>query len=100
MPTERVYAEAIVRKDKTEGSKRAGVPGEVNDRLGARVGDKLVFEEGCDGAVTRAALKGRYFVVRLERAHEPSAQAVQSVGVTDDAPLEPFAEAVRKRGQQ
>lgn len=75
---------------------RARVPVEVRERLGARVGDELVFEEGCEQAVMRAALLGPYFVVRLERA----APAQVAVSTAASQPLESLAEAVRKKQEE
>jgi bifunctional DNA-binding transcriptional regulator/antitoxin component of YhaV-PrlF toxin-antitoxin module len=86
------------------GGFRARVPSVVRDKLGARVGDKLVFEEGTTITAERAALRGTYFIVRLE----PECTAVlredavtapeQPHGETVDAPyIESLAEAVRRK---
>lgn len=95
----RVQVKAPIRLDK--GSARARVPTPVREALGGGVGDSLVFEEGCDEAVQRAALRGPYFVVRVERAasaapEEPPARAAEPT-LSRTPELEPFADAVRKK---
>lgn len=64
---QRVRAEVTFKRGGTKSPCEARLPAAVRDHLGGKVGDKLVFDEGCERAVTEAALKGRYFVVRLER---------------------------------
>lgn len=77
---------------------RANVPALVRNHLGARVGDTLVFEEGCEASVQRAALRGRYFVVRAERAPEQAERQPEAMEMQADTPaVESFAEAVRRK---
>jgi bifunctional DNA-binding transcriptional regulator/antitoxin component of YhaV-PrlF toxin-antitoxin module len=78
------------------------VPAPVRDRLGAKPGDTLVFEEGCERSVMLASLRGTYFVVRVERAEEAkidveSAVTVESGVVEDDSLPESFIESVKRK---
>lgn len=97
-----IKAEAQFVDDRGGGT-RARVPAVVRDRLGARLGDKIIFEEGCDAAVQRAALRGAYFVIRLERSECAVGEAVApypapAAGAPD---LESLADAVarKRRGE-
>jgi bifunctional DNA-binding transcriptional regulator/antitoxin component of YhaV-PrlF toxin-antitoxin module len=96
----RAESELLADKQGTNGT-RARVPAEVRDRFGARLGDKFIFEEGCEQARVRAALKGTYFIVTVERAATlPEASPVEHVeGSAPDAPVESFADVVRKKLQ-
>jgi len=63
----KLRAETTLRK---HGGKKAGgsesrVPSDVRDYLGAEAGDRLIFEDGCAESVERAALRGRYVVLRV-----------------------------------
>jgi bifunctional DNA-binding transcriptional regulator/antitoxin component of YhaV-PrlF toxin-antitoxin module len=102
-PKQRISAEAEFFSDGHAGGFRARVPASVRDKLGARPGDTIIFEEGCEAAVTRAALLGPYFVVRLKRkeqAAETSTAAdltvAQSVTAFGKA-FESLEESVRKK---
>lgn len=110
----RIREEAPVRKDGDNLKGRASVPVAIGDALGARIGDRLVFEEGCETAVQRALLRGglKYFVVYLERAPEP-AVSEETLGVLEEhqylatasgivkpPELESFAEAVKKKQEK
>jgi hypothetical protein len=77
----------VIADKKTPGAVRAQVPRAVVSLLAARLGDSLVFEEGSAFVAERAAAKGTYFVVRLERAEPPA-----PLLVTSDAPADPAAE--------
>jgi bifunctional DNA-binding transcriptional regulator/antitoxin component of YhaV-PrlF toxin-antitoxin module len=104
--SKRVRAKAKFVKDGDHS--RARVPSDVRDRLGAGLGDTLIFEEGCMESVQRAALlPGAYFVVRLERrqvaeeqqplnARQGTAERAQTAS---PAQLESFADAVRRKQQ-
>jgi bifunctional DNA-binding transcriptional regulator/antitoxin component of YhaV-PrlF toxin-antitoxin module len=90
------------------GGYRARVPASVRDKLGARPGDILIFEEGTTQTAERAALRGVYFVVRMEPgvslAAEPPAAPVTAPagsGESPDAQLESLAAAVarKRRGE-
>lgn len=94
---QRVYAEATFKREGANQAPLARVPNGVRARFAAQHGDKLIFEEGCEAAVQRAALRGPYFVVRLERAPQPvEAQAVAQTGPAAPA-TESLAEAVRRK---
>lgn len=80
----------VYKSDGRVSGVRATVPLVVREHLGATVGDTLVFEEGCAAAVDRAALRGPYFVVTVERA------PVQIEPREHKAPDESFADSVRK----
>jgi bifunctional DNA-binding transcriptional regulator/antitoxin component of YhaV-PrlF toxin-antitoxin module len=74
------------------GASRARVPAEVRDSLGAKLGDTLLFEEGCEETHARAALRGKYFIVRVAKV-----EAIKAEEAVPDAQLEPLSEAVRKK---
>ena len=101
MPKNFIKAVSTFVADRTPGRINARVPVAVRQLLGARAGDGLVWEEGCEAAVTRAALKGPYFVVRLEPgASAPSpcptptpAESMERFGTA----LESMADAVRRK---
>jgi bifunctional DNA-binding transcriptional regulator/antitoxin component of YhaV-PrlF toxin-antitoxin module len=82
MPRERIRTEVAFVRDGVGNHVRARIPAIVRDRLGAKPGDKLIIEEGCEQAVTRATLtKGNlpYFIVTLERAPEPVQESAEQV---------------------
>jgi hypothetical protein len=98
----RIRASVIFIRDKRRGQDtiRARVPSIVKNRFGAHEGDTLVFEEGCAAAVQEAALKGTYFIVRLERAIDSSALALPGpANKQTQSPdsLPPLAEIVRRK---
>lgn len=88
----RLKATATLRARKGGGS-RARVPAAVRDALGAKPGDQVIFEEGSPQAVDLAALKGRYFVVTLNRAEEPAQAPIEAPVPA----LEPLDQVVKKR---
>jgi bifunctional DNA-binding transcriptional regulator/antitoxin component of YhaV-PrlF toxin-antitoxin module len=88
---------AVVR-EKIDGGSRAMVPAEVRDGLGARPGDKIVFEAGSERAVFLAALKGDYFVVTIERRKdEPALHEQQIKSENSSASVESLAETVKRK---
>lgn len=97
--SQRTRAQARYRA-RIDSRPRASVPTAIREALEAKSGDKLIFEQGCESAVFRAALKGTYFVVTLERAKkvEPVIEEVEVVNAPNEPMiLESFAETVRKR---
>lgn len=72
---ERLRAEAQVHKDGHGETGRAKVPSVISQALGAKVGDRLIFDEGCEAAVQRALMRTgsrKYFVVYLETEPAPA----------------------------
>lgn len=91
---------------------RARVPHQVRAALGARLGDVLVFMEGCEAAHQRVLQrKGdrRYFVLYLEAAPTPAVspetldvleeheRLATADGIVHPPELEPFEVSVRKK---
>ncbi|HEX8177887.1 MAG TPA: hypothetical protein VF543_22550 [Pyrinomonadaceae bacterium] len=83
---------------------RARVPGDVRAALRAKVGDQLIFEEGCMSAVENALKrKGdrKYFVVYLEPAppsvEQPSKAPVAEAGESLTPQIETLEESVRRK---
>lgn len=68
----RSRVETILRKERG-ATIRARIPALVRQQLGAGEGDRIIFERGCERVVTIAALKGPYFIVRME----PGAESYQ-----------------------
>jgi hypothetical protein len=108
MPRERVRAEARLRWTRdghNSGRVEGKIPAAVRDHLGAGDGGVLVFEEGSTFVAERAAARGAYFVVYLDRSApapmpsapepEPAGECVASAEPSD-APV-PFAEVVGKK---
>jgi hypothetical protein len=93
----KVTAQFKERHGRVRGRARACVPSQVRDWLEAQAGDRLVFEIGNMHTAERAALGGRYLIVRLERAPEEVATAEVTA---DEGSLEPFAEIVQQRLQK
>jgi bifunctional DNA-binding transcriptional regulator/antitoxin component of YhaV-PrlF toxin-antitoxin module len=73
MARNRIRAEAVFISDRSKGGSRARVPAAIRDFLGVGPGDSIVFDEGCDQAVQRAALPGPYVVVSVKRELQPRA---------------------------
>lgn len=96
---QRIRAIANVLRSGARAPQRAIVPAAVRDHLGSNVGDKLVFEEGCDRAVTLAALNGPYFVVTLERVGVLASLPLRLKIMHDNArcQIEPLADAVKRK---
>jgi bifunctional DNA-binding transcriptional regulator/antitoxin component of YhaV-PrlF toxin-antitoxin module len=88
----RVKAKAVVRRDRHRSDSsacsavRCAVPAEVRAALNLQLGDYLIWEEGCDAAVQDAMLRGKYFVVRVERIMRPETQQTQPRSVPDVPP--------------
>lgn len=89
----RVKAETTFKKEGANLVPQARVPNLVREHLGARHGDRLLFVEGSIRAVEEAAMRGSYFVVRLERA-VVAAEAEE--GAAEEVPLSAGAVAVRE----
>lgn len=102
-------AEAEFKREGNVSVPLARVPGEVRQFFDARPGDTLVFEEGSAAVAEKAALRGPYVVVRLERAERPvpffettAGRVLEAAYEGEEAApaapvVESFAEAVRRR---
>lgn len=102
MAKERIRAEVKFVKDGAANLCRARLPAVVRDRLGARPGDALVIEEGCEQSVMRATLrKGNlpYFIITLERATEATPIPVVENVETSER-MESLAEAVERKRRE
>ena len=101
MPTPRrstIQAEAILKKEGSCAAPVGRVPNIVREDLGGREGDKLIFERGSTWAAERAAARGTYYIVRLERAPSAAVTATEQTEAADEEThLEPFATAVERR---
>jgi hypothetical protein len=98
MARNRISANTTYSRRTGEATVRAYVPMAITHHLGAREGDKLIFEEGCEDAVWKAALKGEYFIVRIERAEQPAPQPViAEAAPAPSAPLGSLADEVQRR---
>ena len=87
----------MIRANRDHERGVARVPPTVRDLLGARPGDTLVFQEGCDRSVMLAALRGKYFVVSVERAEEQSEGAVTAEALVEESLSESFIESVERK---
>jgi bifunctional DNA-binding transcriptional regulator/antitoxin component of YhaV-PrlF toxin-antitoxin module len=100
--TQRLKAESIFIKDKDKSGARGSIPSAVRDFLGAKIGDKLIFEEGSDASIQRAIFRNksaRYVVVSLEPAatEQPASSPPAAQTTAMHEPQVPFSEVVRKK---
>jgi hypothetical protein len=81
MPRDRMRAQVKFRRHTgTDGARfQAKVPAAVRDFLEVRPEDNLVFEEGSTFVAERAAARGRYCVVYVERAAAENGEAAPVV---------------------
>ncbi len=96
---ERIRAVVQIKRRK---AKKAGdialIPAAVRRTLGARAGDSLVIEEGCEAVVQRAALRGKYFVVTVEPA--PPEESLPKAMDEASAALDSFAYVVQRKREE
>ena len=99
MAKERIRATTPVRRNgKKETDVRAVVPAVVREKLGACVGDELVFEEGNMHSVENAMTKpGGYFVVYRKSTPAPPSALLQEPAERKVAQLEPLASVVNSK---
>ena len=106
MADNKILIEKGFEKDSRNGSFRFRMPVQILEWLGAESSDQLIIESGSMESVTRAAISGRYVVIRLKRrpaATPPSPAthtAAPSVAAREDsAPvkLEPLGDVVRRK---